>query len=255
MRTHLALGLFSLILMCATTAHGEDDSAARAEAETLVENGIRFARSGDFNGAIDQFEAALKLYPSAEIMHSLARAHEEAGHLSKAHSWFEKALSTTPNYLYAEDARERIYAIESRLRKTHALLHIRSTPAQARVSISAGEHKARHLVTPVSWWVPAGAVRLSGERSGFEPRDQDVTVQAGEVRTVELVLTPIQAKGFVTVTASEVGAVVKVDGQKVGTIPLGTLTLTEGTHIIEVQGADGSTMTRTVTIIANEAAP
>lgn len=255
MRRTLALALFALVLCSAGAVHAGEDDPSRSQAAALVDKGLRFARSGDFADAVEQFEAALKIYPSAEIMHSLARAHEELGHLSQAHSWFGKALRITPDYLYAEDARARIEKIEGELRKTHGLVHIRSTPSQARVSVTAGTYQERHLITPVSWWIPAGEVKLVAERSGFERRDTEITIQAGAVLTHELVLNPIREKGFLTVTASAVGAVVKVDGLVVGTTPLGTLTLAEGTHVVEVQAPGGPPMTRTVAIVANEAAP
>ena len=160
MRPTLLATTVSLLLLCSGPAAAQEQSATRQQAESLVETGLRFARSGEFADAVEQFEAALKLYPSAEIMHSLARAHEELAHLSEAHHWFGKALETAPGYLYAEDARARIEKIEADLRKTHGLLHIRSIPTQARMSISADDYQAKHLTAPVSRWIPAGSVAL-----------------------------------------------------------------------------------------------
>ena len=127
--------LWALLALPSTVHAVTDDD--RASAEQRVELGLRHARAGEFTEAIEAFEAALKFYPSPEIMHSLARSHEELGNLAEAHGWFEKALETSATYLYSDDARGRITKIEAALKASHGRLHIRTTPTHTRVTLKA----------------------------------------------------------------------------------------------------------------------
>ena len=138
MRLISLVALLASLLLLATPAGAVTDEDRAAAAER-VEVGLRQARAGHFREAIDSFEAALKFYPSPEIMHSLARSHEELGNLAEAHGWFQKALETKADYVYSEDARSRLKAIELGLKATHGRLHVRTTPTQARITLTSGE--------------------------------------------------------------------------------------------------------------------
>lgn len=224
--------------MAAASAYGATEGD-RDKASVLVERGLNRARAGRFAEAAELFQNALRLYPDPAILHSLARAHEELGHLGEAYDAFHKALAMDPAYLYAEDARKRIQDLVKTLRATHAFLRIRSTPSKVHVFVRRGEDiLAGHLITPFERWVPAGVLEVSGERPGFESVRSTVTVAAGDDASLELVLRPVQRKGFLMVNASVAGARVLVDGNEVGRTPYGPTAYGAGAHTVRVE-ADG----------------
>lgn len=213
--------------------------ADRADAGKLVEEGLGHARDGRFRQAAKLFEDALRLYPHPEIMHNMARAQEELANLAAAHTYFLKALEMDAGYTYAEEARKRVALIEDALRETHGQLRVTSVPSQVEVQlVQAGQTLASYLVTPVTFWVPKGQVKVEGAKSGFVDNTVAVEVSAGADVPVEIVLRPIPRKGFLAVAASVKGARVLVDGEGFGTTPVPPTPIPAGNHTVRVI-ADG----------------
>ncbi|MGM0577847.1 MAG: PEGA domain-containing protein [Myxococcota bacterium] len=236
MRHSIRAVFVALALFVAAPAAGQSD-ADRDKARALVEEGLRHARSGEYEEAAEAFEQAFKLYPHPEILHNLARAREELGELSNAWTLFRRALDMDPDYTFAEDARTRIGDIEEKLKETHGLLKIRSTPSQIEVSVLRdGDALARHRATPVDLWVPEGDVELRGQKRGFRDAEVEVEVDAGEEEEVEMILRPVPKKGFFAVTAGGVpGAKVLLNGEEVGVTPLSGLPWPSGSHELRVE--------------------
>ncbi|MCB9727655.1 MAG: PEGA domain-containing protein [Deltaproteobacteria bacterium] len=231
-------------------ARAQDD---RAQAGILVEEGLEMARAGRFAEAATRFDQAFKLYPHPEILHNLARAHEELGQRVTALGEFRRALEMDPEYTFAADARKRVVALQAKLRETHGLVRVTSTPSaqvQLRFTVD-GEPLETHAVAPAELWVPAGRLRVSGTRPGFVDGDAEVDVTAGAELTVELVLPPMARKGFIAVVAPVEGAAVTIDGSPAGSTPLSAVPIEEGEHVVRVESAGRHPFEERVLVVAD----
>lgn len=237
----LGRGLLILAALVALVGVGAGSASAASEADQerageLVAEGLKKARGGKFGEAIEKFEQALKLYPHPDIVHSLARAHEENGGLAEAWRYFNQALEMDPAYTYASDARERLAKLETRLRETHGRVRVTSTPSQVKVTLEAtGQPPERLLVTPVSRWIAAGKLTLRGQKTGFEDAVKEVDVTAGMDEPIELVLRPVKKKGFLTVSANAPGAEVLIGGESIGAAPIQGMPYESGSYTLVVQ--------------------
>ena len=230
----------SLALTLVVASASIDPSTARAsspedQASALVEEGLTHARSGNFSRAAELFAAAVKLHPDPTILHSLARAREEMGHHAQAFETFAKALDLDPNYLYADDARERMAFLEGLLKTTHARLKITSVPQGSEIALhSESGPLVEHVTTPFRTWAPAGTLRLSAQRDGYRDGALSLTVEAGESRDVEMILQRVARKGILVLVSSVPGAQVFVDGELRGVTPVEPMSLEEGSHAIRL---------------------
>ncbi len=229
------LGLGLALVATAPPASAQSDTD-KAKAGALVEKGLEKARDGKFAEAVPLFDRAFKLYPHPEILHNLARAHEELGQLPLALDEFRRALEMDKDYTFAGDAQKRVVDIPARLRKTHGLVRVTSTPAQVELTLSVdGRPFEAHLVTPAERWVPAGRLKVSGTRPGYVDGAEEIDVVAGSEPNVELVLPPIARKGFIAVVTTVQGGTIRIDGELVGAAPLETTPLAAGVHTVRVE--------------------
>ncbi len=230
----------------ATAAEGE-------QAGNLVERGLTFARKGQFRKAAELFEEAVKLDPDPTILHSLARAREEMGSHALAFETFRQALELDPQYIYAQDARDRMAVLESVLKSNHARVRVTSTPgaADVRVQASSGS-KVERLITPFSYWATAGELKLEARKDGFINASRSITVEPGTERSVELVLRPVAKKGFLVINVSITGARILLDDKLVGVQPLEPLAIQAGPHRIRIEADDHEPVERDVLVIADK---
>ena len=211
------------------------DEGQHAQAQSLVAEGLKDARAKRFEAAAKNFDAAFKLFPHADISHNLGRALEELGRSVEAIDAFKRALDMDASYKYAADARERITTLDLKLRETHGVVTIRSTPDAVSVAIDVdGKPFASHLSSPVTRYIPAGAFVVRAEKVGFVNVEEHAEVAAGVESIIDLVLRPVPKKGFLTVTADAEGAQVFVDGALVGTAPVEGHALSAGRHALKV---------------------
>jgi tetratricopeptide (TPR) repeat protein len=205
-------------------------------AGALVEQGLTHARKGEFRAAAELFEQAVKLNPDPTILHSLARAREEMGSHALAFETFRQALEMSPQYIYAEDARERMAFLERLLASTHARLRITSTPGGADVTIrGSGGSLGQRLITPFSHWAPAGDLEISAQKDGFQDASRSITLGPGQEERIDLVLRPVIRKGFLAVVSSVSGAEIYIDGELRGVAPMEPMLIEAGPHAIQVE--------------------
>ena len=223
------------------------------QAGRLVEQGLTFARKGQFRKAAELFEQAVKLNPDPTILHSLARAREEMGSHALAFETFRQALELDPQYIYAQDARDRMAFLERLLKSTHARVRVTSTPGAVDVRIGGrGGAENGRLITPFNYWAPAGDLTLNGHKDGFVDASRSITVEVGTERAVELVLRPIARKGFLIISVSVTGALVYLDDKEMGVTPLEPMAVEAGPHTIRVEADDLAPVVRDVLVVSDK---
>ncbi len=191
------------------------------EAESLVKKGLKLARAKKFKLAVPLFEKAVQLDPQAIYVHNLARALQEAGNVAQAYRRFSEALHIDASYTFAKDARKQLVKLEKKLTKSHARITVTSTPSEGvTISLTTAAGKEVALRAPVERWVKPGKVEIKGRMRGYLDGEASYTVEAGDDKTLKVILKPAAREGFLTVIATVPGAVVFLNGDEIGPAPL-----------------------------------
>jgi hypothetical protein len=202
-------------------------------AQRYHKEGLALASKKDFARAVDKFQLALKSFPHPATKHSLARAYEELGDLKNAYEWFRRALQE--DYTYAAEGRERLAAVETQLRTTHARLTVRTTPSRVTVTLATadGQEELFHS-TPFEAWVLGGKTRVTGSNPEFKPGQRAIDLVAGEDRTLNLELEPLPKQGFLQVNADAPAAKVFLSDVYIGDTPLTSMAHPVGVYELRV---------------------
>lgn len=138
----LALSLICLWVTLTTTltvghawaqqpaAAGSQDGLARARA--LYKEGTALFSKGDFEGAVEKFEAAYAFDPNPVLLFNLARATEEAGDYKRAIQWYEAYLARYKDDKDADAVRHRVHLLRQTVaRNKQGKLTIKDLPEGA----------------------------------------------------------------------------------------------------------------------------
>ncbi len=235
----LTLGL----LLLAGTAAGQAPAAATApppekvaQARALFLKGQTAYRLGQFQEALAQFEASLKLAARASVVLNIAQCHRQLGQAREALFFYKLYLSrwaaekpgrTSP---YAQEVQGHIAALQQQAAQlSTASLALTSQPPGARIFLNGRE---------LAQVTPATLRDLSPGDHSLELRSGDlyfrgqVTLRAGETAALAPVLSPITAR--VAVRSVPSGATVLLDSVPAGSAPL-ALMLAPGQHTLELR--------------------
>jgi hypothetical protein len=105
------------ILMLATPALAEDDSAEKAQARLLLSQGNAYFERGDLRAALVNFRAAYTAYPSPKLLVNAAAAERELGDIAGAATDLRHFLddASDDDQALVERARADLKAIERRV--------------------------------------------------------------------------------------------------------------------------------------------
>lgn len=164
-------------------------TASAQDARELFQRGRGAYETGDFEGAVEAWQAAYELDPRPLLQFNLAQAYERLGRLQESLDAYERFLAAAPSD--AEDvpaARIRAAALQQRLARTGIVL--RGGPDGAVVLID-GTERAR-LPRPDPITVPPGSYRVEVQAEGYEPFESVVAVTAGAQVEVEITMQALQ---------------------------------------------------------------
>lgn len=107
----------------ATTAEAPSDAAAEAEAQRLFEEGSQAYNLGNFEAAIERFEAAYNLSHASALLYNIGQAYSKRYEVDPDPAFLRKARVLYLNFAKineaagedARDARDRVAAIDARL--------------------------------------------------------------------------------------------------------------------------------------------
>lgn len=163
-------------------------TALAQDARELFQRGRGAYETGDFEGAVEAWEAAYELDPRPLLKFNLAQAYERLGRLQESLDAYESFLAAAPSD--AEDvpaARLRAAALQQRLARTGILL--RGGPEGAAVIID-GTERAR-LPRPDAITVPPGSYRVQIVAEGYAPFESVIAVAPGAQVDVEVTMRPL----------------------------------------------------------------
>jgi tetratricopeptide (TPR) repeat protein len=182
----LAAALAAAVLL-ASPARADDAEEAKAR----FRKGAELYRAGKWRDAIAEFEAAYRLKPHGAIHFNVAQCREKLAEWPGALRAYNDYLREVPDAKDRAAVRASMRKIEERLATAgvQALL-VYTDPPGADLRLDG---KPRGT-TPFHTVLPPGGYALALALAGYEPVAQEVTLEAGASRVVDLVLRPAPAK-------------------------------------------------------------
>jgi hypothetical protein len=178
----LATALAALLAV-AGPARATDVSEARAHFKL----GAALYQAGKYRPAIAEFQAAYRFKPHGAIHFNIAQCREKLQEWPDALRSYEDYLREVPDARDRAAVRAAIGRIEERLAAAgvQALL-VYTDPPGAELQVD-GKTYGR---TPYHISLPPGAYRISLSLDGYQPAEQEVTLERRTSRLVDVVLRP-----------------------------------------------------------------
>lgn len=152
----------------------------------LVAEALREYDAGNWSEARALFQRAYELVPSAEALRMMGNASYELRQYARAVDLLERALSDATRPLRPERAVEANDALE-RARRFVAVVSLELVPADLTLEIDLTPIRARADGTIL---LDPGTHRFVARAPGFQPRELDVELRAGDRHRFVVTLVP-----------------------------------------------------------------
>lgn len=192
--------LVAIVMVLTVVAQGRPATAAAppaAAAEKLIKEGVEFRLKGDYAQALERFQSAHRLSPSARSLAQMGLAEGDLHRWVEAETHITEALGSH-NTPWIENARTRELLREAlAVVREHIGLVTVIGPDGAEVIVDGKPAGRLPLGEPLH--VAEGKVRMEGRAEGRQPAGTDVVVPGGGAVTLRLDL-PLVAIQAVTAT-------------------------------------------------------
>lgn len=185
LRRSVAALLFVLGALVSAPTYAEAPSA-KDQAFTRLEKGARLLNSGDFSGALVEFQEAHRIYPSPKLFYNLGLAYKGLGKSAFAFLEFERFLAEVPSDTPPQQiahARQQLEQLSRHL----AFAYVTSDVAEADVTMDG--QAIGHTVLPRRFPAETGPHKIT-LASGLRTTTQAFSAVAGESVTVNVLLGP-----------------------------------------------------------------
>lgn len=165
------------LLSFATAARAQDDVSL---AETIFEAGRAYYEQGNYEKALEQFEEAYRLDPQPEILYNIGQCHERLGQFEGAIEAYQAYIDESPGAEDLQAVTEKIKMLDEKLRATGLKLEVSEPDAVVFVD---GEQVA---VSPVPGVIPIppGMHELEVQKVGFQDLYLKITIVAGHTQEI-----------------------------------------------------------------------
>ncbi|HEY8927537.1 MAG TPA: PEGA domain-containing protein [Polyangia bacterium] len=215
-----------------TQASSPPTPARLAEARLHFQQGVALFREQNYDAALAEFQGAYGISSEPVVLYNLGLTYKALFRYPEAIETLERYVSESAakGHPVAKDRRAEVETIVAEMRSLLADVTIVLTPPDAALRVDG-----RPVVLGVDGVVklPAGSHVIEANAADYMAARREITVVAGTPQSVPLALTAIPRTGSVTITASQIGAHIVVDGKDVGAAPV-TLELGAGGHQVEV---------------------
>ncbi|HKO49588.1 MAG TPA: PEGA domain-containing protein [Polyangiaceae bacterium] len=185
-----ALWVAAWWLLCPLSAAAEEAKRPQSDvavARQLFDWGLEHFRSGEFEAAASDFEAALRMKPHPSVLFNLGRAYAAAGRPIHAVNTLEQYLAQDDPNLNPQ-RRAQVTDLIAAQRRLFGTIRITATTPGIAIQldgVAVGE-------TPQSSAIPApvGKHTIRGTRNGFVPTEVTIELDASPEQEVEVNLEP-----------------------------------------------------------------
>lgn len=177
--------LAALALLLTPAVAAADGAAEEAEAREAMQRGIALFGKGDAEGAIREYERAMRLVPSANVPYRYAaEAKVSLGRLREAIADLEAYLAKNPQVSDAAAVRARIAELEARATRGELALSATVDGAAARID------DGPPVALPADLTLAAGEHAIVVEKDGWLTVRQSVTIVSGKRDRLVVALSP-----------------------------------------------------------------
>jgi hypothetical protein len=212
----------ALLVPCIATAQPAQTPVAgalptpeqEAEARTRFERGIALFNSGDFNGALGEFQTAFDLSRRPSVLYNLGATHHALHHYPEAARTFEQYLHTAN---IAPERRAQVEQWLAEIRQFIARITLVGLPPGASVRVD-GQPVPPDALAPLL--VSTGQHSIEVEAEGFREARESITIAGGQERELRINMQRREANGggaagmqsAVIVRTTPPNATIAVDG-------------------------------------------
>ena len=175
------IGLFVLLSLGGAQTAAADD--ARGVAGAHYARGLDLAKSGAYEGALQEFNAAYTISPQFAVLYNIGQAQVALDHPTKAIEVLRKYLSEGKDRI-PETRRQKVQAQMASLSARLAALSITTDRAGASISVDGREVGATPLAEPVR--VDAGTHTIAVKLDGIPVLFRIAILRAAEHQTLQL---------------------------------------------------------------------
>ena len=197
--------LLAMLVLVLSVQLARADSDPREEATRIMQSAIETHEAGDYLAALEGFNKAYALYPSARLKYNLGRVLSDLGRDLEALEAFEEYLAKVP------DASEKTRAVAEAkiavLKEKVGYLKVRCTSAGADVRVDGKIIGKGPLDSALR--VMPGDHLVASELSGYQPFLSTVDVRGGKPTEVVVKLVkpkPVYKKAWFWATIGGVVA-------------------------------------------------
>lgn len=164
----------------------DEEAAKKAEARSRLDAGNRLLREKQYEGALTEYEAAYRAFPSPKIRLNIAEAHFQLGNWAQAYRNYGAFLEETPA---GSELHSAANARKEELEAKIAFLRLESPMEGVSVRVD-GQSEGETPIEPVP--VNPGRHAVIAEKDGYQRFEAAEILTTGEEKTVVLALVPIQ---------------------------------------------------------------
>jgi hypothetical protein len=238
--------VLSAAVFASPSARAQSADPARAEAAERFDRALRLVSSGDLSGGLAEFQRAYALIPSSVLIYNIGLV-QAALHRPVASA---KALQQALDHAESLNPDEVVRARSALHEQTDSIGQVAVTTNVKEGVVEIDNVEAAKLPLPGPLDVSAGPHVIGVVSTGYAPSRHEVTVAGHQHVDVDLQLVQIQGLlGHIALKSRVPGAQVLVDNEQVGKTPLeATITVTPGTHKVQVRRAGYLPAEREVTL-------
>jgi hypothetical protein len=243
----LLASLFASIGTLSTVpAHAEPLDASRSEAADRFDRGLQLVDAGDLSGGLAEFQRAYGLIPSSIALYNIGLVYAALHRPVETARTLEKALAN-PEGLKPENvvrAREVLHQQEDKIGRVELSTNVK----EGVVEVDNVEASKLPLERPLD--VASGPHVIGVVSAGYAPSRHEVIVIGHEQISVHLDLVAIEGiLAHIALHGHVPAADVLIDGERIGKTPLeSTITVSPGSHTVEVRRAGYAPAERSITL-------
>ena len=200
------------------------------DARVHFEQGNALFDSGDFTGALAEYQESYTLNPVPAVLKNIGLCLKSLFRYGEAIDTLQRYLDESRGFSASSGDPAQTQQIIVEMKALLADVTVTVSPANAAVTVDG---RPATVVAGQPLRIAAGTHSLEVAADGFAPQKRDVMVSAGVAMALDfhLVLIPKTAK--ITITSPVPRAAVSIDGKAVGSAPL-EVELEGGGHSLEV---------------------
>lgn len=222
-------------------------SQQAALARLHFQQGVALYQDQNYDAALAEFVGAYGISREPVVLYNMGLTFKSLFRYGEAIETLERYLdeSGAKGHPVSKERRAEVEAIVSEMKSLLADVTLVVTPPDAAVRIDG---RAVTLGIEGIVKLATGSHAVEASAPDYKPGRQEITVVAGAAQKVTLTLIAIPRTGQVKISASQIGARVRIDGRDAGASPV-VVDLVPGGHQLEVT-APGYAASRSELMIA-----